>query len=78
MRTNLKQYQEFKEVGLAYNVAIHALQEYRLWRDNTFIGQQLGSARGAYLTILRNRVRDAIDAYKLVRATARPLLRQAA
>jgi hypothetical protein len=70
MSNNLKQYQEVKEIGLAYNVAIHALQEYRLWRDNTFIGQQLGPARNAYLTILRNRVRDAIEAYKLVRATA--------
>ncbi|GEM_PF-1996610 len=78
MTTNVEQFQSVKESGLAYNIAVHAVQEYRLWRDNTYIGQQLGTARGAYLTILRNRVRDAIDSYKLVRSMVKPLANHAA
>ena len=71
MRTNFKQYQGFKEVEMAYNVAVHALREYREWRDNNYIGLHLGHARDVYVAILRRRVSSALEAYKLVRSTAR-------
>lgn len=71
MRKNFKQYQGFKEVELAYNVAVHALREYREWRDNNYIGQQLGTSRDVYVALLRRRVLSALEAYKLVRTTAR-------
>ena len=71
MRTHFKQYQGFKEVEMAYEVAVHALREYREWRDNNYIGQHLGHARDAYLAILRRRVLSALEAYKLVSASAR-------
>ncbi len=70
MGTHLKKYNEFQEVELAHNVAVSAVHEYRQWRNNAFIGTQLGLARGAYVAILRQRARDALAAYKLVRTTA--------
>ena len=66
MNNKLEQYQDFREVKLAYDIAVHALTEYRLWRDNNYVGQELGLVRNAYLAILRQRVRYAIYAYKLV------------
>lgn len=56
-----------KDVIMAYNIAIHALQEYRQWRDNAYIGQNLGNVRDAYVVTLRRRMRDAIEAYRMLR-----------
>lgn len=69
MRNNYP-YQGLKETDAAYSVALHALREYRAWRDNSFIGQQLGSARSAYVAILRRRARISLEAYRIMRMSA--------
>lgn len=71
--------QQFRDVGLAYQTALHALREYRMWRDNAYIGQHMGEARTSYVAILRRRVKDAVGAYRLVRnvAQAQPQRRAA-
>jgi hypothetical protein len=64
-------YQWVKEVQLARDAALHTLREHRSWRDNNFIGQNLGGARSAYVNILRGRVRIALRAYGLMRISMR-------
>ena len=70
-------YKDIQDIRLAHSLAAHALREYRQWRDNSYIGQHLGSARTDYLALLRRRVQDAIDAYQSVRNMAQPLYREA-
>jgi hypothetical protein len=76
MKNNTKCYQGFKETGFkatgaAYASVVHALREYRNWRDNEYIGMNLGGARDAYVIILRQRVRAALEEYRLARLSTR-------
>ena len=71
MRSNHRQTRQFKEVSMAHDIAVHALREYREWRDNAYIGRNLGSARESYVAILRRRVRASLEAYRLVRSATR-------
>jgi len=48
-------------------MALHALDEYRLWRDNHFVGHYLGEARSAYLSLLKNRAHQAIEDFRAVK-----------
>ena len=76
-RHHFKLSEEFQEIHLAHSVAVHALREYRQWRDNDYIGHYLGAVRTDYLGILRGRVKDAIDAYRLIRDSVQSAYRHA-
>jgi hypothetical protein len=70
MRTYFYTYQRVNDIEAEHAVAIHALREFRSWRDNGFIGQNLGCARSAYVSILHRRARMALKAHRLMRAFA--------
>jgi len=53
---------------MTYAHALHALRQYRLWRDNIYVGKELGAARAAYVQMLRQRAREAIELHKAARA----------
>lgn len=53
---------------MTYAHALHALRQYRLWRDNIYVGKELGAARPAYVQMLRQRAREAIELHKAARA----------
>ncbi len=71
MKSNLKPSIDLKEVRLAYDTAVYGINEYRTWKNNAFIGSYLGHARIAYLSILRRRALDAIEAYRLLQSTSK-------
>lgn len=62
--------QQNSNLSPTYTTAIHALREYRTWRNNTYVGHHLGSARDAYLEILRRRLCLALKAYRAARLSA--------
>jgi hypothetical protein len=78
MQDKIFMHQDVNDKESAYGHALHALQEYRLWRDNVYVGREMGAARDAYVNILRQRVLDAIDGYKTVRTQNGGLLHHAA
>lgn len=56
--------QNDREKHSGYRDVLHALQEYRLWRDNNYVGKELGHARDLYVNMLKKRVKGAIEDYR--------------